>query len=55
MPTKKNAKAKNNNGATLGIEYELWEAADKLRGHLDTATAFALHSAGGTVKEIFGR
>jgi type I restriction enzyme M protein len=25
------------NGATLGIENELWEAADKLRGHLDAA------------------
>ena len=28
MPPKKN---------TLGIENELWEAADKLRGHLDAA------------------
>ena len=39
MPPKKNAKAKTNNGngATLGIENELWEAADKLRGHLDAA------------------
>lgn len=37
MPTKKNNKTKNNNGATLGIENELWEAADKLRGHLDAA------------------
>jgi len=37
MPVKKNTKAKNNNGATLGIENELWEAADKLRGHLDAA------------------
>jgi len=35
MPAKKNTK--NNNGATLGIEAELWEAADKLRGHLDAA------------------
>ncbi|MBM4424936.1 MAG: SAM-dependent DNA methyltransferase [Chloroflexi bacterium] len=34
---KKNAKAKNGNGATLGIEAELWLAADKLRGHLDAA------------------
>jgi hypothetical protein len=32
-----NAKAKNNNGVNLGIENELWEAADKLRGHLDAA------------------
>ncbi|MBI1794834.1 MAG: SAM-dependent DNA methyltransferase [Chloroflexi bacterium] len=36
MP-KKSAKTKNNNGAALGIENELWEAADKLRGHLDAA------------------
>ncbi len=34
---KKPAKAKNNNGVTLDIENELWEAADKLRGHLDAA------------------
>ncbi len=33
MPVKK----KNGNGAALGIENELWEAADKLRGHLDAA------------------
>lgn len=37
MPAKKNAKTKNGNGGTLGIENELWEAADKLRGHLDAA------------------
>jgi type I restriction enzyme M protein len=37
MPPKKTVKNKNNNGATLGIENELWEAADKLRGHLDAA------------------
>src|SRR6201988_2531380 len=37
MPPKKNPKSKNNNGGTLGIENELWEAADKLRGHLDAA------------------
>jgi type I restriction enzyme M protein len=37
MPPKKNNKTKNGNGATLGIENELWEAADKLRGHLDAA------------------
>ena len=36
MPPKKN-KNKNGNGGTLGIENELWEAADKLRGHLDAA------------------
>jgi type I restriction enzyme M protein len=37
MPPKKNNKSKTGNGATLGIENELWEAADKLRGHLDAA------------------
>lgn len=37
MPVKKNSKAKNNSDATLGIEAELWQAADKLRGHLDAA------------------
>lgn len=37
MASKKNNKVKNGNGATLGIENELWEAADKLRGHLDAA------------------
>jgi len=37
MPSKKNNKSKNGNGATLGIANELWEAADKLRGHLDAA------------------
>jgi type I restriction enzyme M protein len=37
MPPKKNNKGKNGNGGTLGIENELWEAADKLRGHLDAA------------------
>ncbi len=35
MPVKKNTKA--NHGASLGIESELWAAADKLRGHLDAA------------------
>ena len=34
---KKPAKAKNNNGVTLNIENELWESADKMRGHLDAA------------------
>lgn len=34
---KKNGKNQNGNGASLGIENELWEAADKLRGHLDAA------------------
>ena len=37
MPSKKNNRVKNGNGGTLGIENELWEAADKLRGHLDAA------------------
>ena len=37
MPPKKINKSKSNNSATLGIENELWEAADKLRGHLDAA------------------
>ena len=37
MPPKKNTKPKNNNGATLGIENELGEAADKLCGHLERA------------------
>lgn len=34
---KKSTKANYNNGSSLGIENELWEAADKLRGHLDAA------------------
>lgn len=33
----KNSKNQNGNGTALGIENELWEAADKLRGHLDAA------------------
>jgi len=37
MPAKKNTKTKNGNGATLGIDAQLWQAADKLRGHLDAA------------------
>src|SRR4030065_131896 len=32
-----NAKKSSTNGATLGIEAELFAAADKLRGHLDAA------------------
>jgi type I restriction enzyme M protein len=31
------AKARTNNGATLGFEATLWSAADKLRGHMDAA------------------
>src|SRR5512140_2632892 len=37
MPAKNNVKNKNGNGATLGIESELWASADKMRGHLDAA------------------
>lgn len=37
MPKAKRPESKKSNGATLGIEGELWEAADKLRGHLDAA------------------
>jgi len=29
--------AKNNNGANLGFENQLWAAADKLRGHMDAS------------------
>jgi len=29
--------AKTNNGANLGFEAKLWEAADKLRGHMDAS------------------
>jgi type I restriction enzyme M protein len=37
MPRKQNSKKQNGNGVSLGIEHELWAAADKLRGHLDAA------------------
>jgi type I restriction enzyme M protein len=37
MPKTKSTKKLNGNGAALGIENELWEAADKLRGHLDAS------------------
>ena len=30
-------KAKNGNGANLGFEQKLWQAADKMRGHMDAA------------------
>ena len=33
----KRAKRKSNNGAILGFEQKLWQAADKLRGHMDAA------------------
>jgi type I restriction enzyme M protein len=32
-----NGGKKNGNGANLGFEEKLWEAADKLRGHMDAA------------------
>ncbi|HPA06112.1 MAG TPA: type I restriction-modification system subunit M N-terminal domain-containing protein, partial [Candidatus Hydrogenedentes bacterium] len=31
------ANAKQDNGARLGFEEKLWQAADKLRGHMDAA------------------
>jgi len=34
---KKPEKTKNNNGANLGFEQKLWQAADKLRGNMDAA------------------
>ena len=38
MPSKATKKTNTkNNGVNLGIEAELWQAADKLRGHLDAA------------------
>ena len=37
MPAKKTTKSQNGNGGTLGIETQLWAAADKMRGHLDAA------------------
>lgn len=37
MPAKKSSKTKNNNGATLDFESQLWAAADKLRGHMDAS------------------
>ena len=30
-------KQKNGNGANLGFEQKLWQAADKMRGHMDSA------------------
>jgi type I restriction enzyme M protein len=29
--------SKNNNGANLGFENQMWAAADKLRGHMDAS------------------
>src|SRR5215472_3900644 len=39
MGTKKNGRkeTKNGNGANLGFEQKLWQAADKMRGHMDPA------------------
>jgi type I restriction enzyme M protein len=36
MPLKKNNKTKNGNGTTLDFRSQLWAAADKLRGHMDS-------------------
>jgi type I restriction enzyme M protein len=36
MAQKKMAEKKGN-GANLGFEEKLWQAADKLRGHMDAA------------------
>jgi type I restriction enzyme M protein len=33
----KNKKKKSSNGANLGFEEKLWQAADKMRGHMDPA------------------
>jgi type I restriction enzyme M protein len=38
MAQRNNANKKNsNNGANLGFEQKLWQAADKMRGHMDSA------------------
>ena len=37
MPSKKKTAKKSSNGATLGFEKKLWAAADKMRGHMDSA------------------
>ncbi len=34
---KKVKNKKNSNGANLGFEEKLWQAADKMRGHMDPA------------------
>jgi len=36
-PKTSKAKTKNDNGATLDFESQLWAAADKLRGHMDAS------------------
>lgn len=37
MARAKKANQKKNSGANLGFEQKLWQAADKLRGHMDAA------------------
>jgi type I restriction enzyme M protein len=37
MARKQANSTKVSNGATLGFEQKLWQAADKLRGHMDAA------------------
>jgi type I restriction-modification system DNA methylase subunit len=37
MVRNKSGGKKANNGANLGFEQKLWQAADKLRGHMDAA------------------
>src|SRR5712692_9307503 len=37
MPRGNAGESKKNNGANLGFEEKLWQAADKLRGHMDAA------------------
>jgi len=37
MPKGRNKDTRKNNGANLGFEEKLWQAADKLRGHMDAA------------------
>lgn len=34
---RKNANTKSSNGANLGFEEKLWQAADEMRGHMDPA------------------
>ena len=34
---KNDIKKRPNNGANLGFEQQLWQMADKLRGHMDAA------------------
>ena len=34
---KQRTTSKSSNGANLGFEQKLWQAADKLRGHIDAA------------------